>query len=148
MKITDIHTYLVGNSWKNWLFVKVETNEGISGIGEGTLNAFAKTVEAAIHELKHLVMGMSPFDVETISLKMLRDVYSDGGQIQGSALAAIEMACWDIMGKATSQPVYKLLGANATISFAAMRTAGIVGVPMRKACIIKLEPSLQRATRR
>jgi galactonate dehydratase len=112
MKITDVHTYIVGNAWKNWLFVRVDTDEGISGIGEGTLNAFAKTVEAAIHELKHLVIGMSPFDVETISLKMIRDVYSDGGQIQGSALAAIETACWDIIGKATGQPVYKLLGGK------------------------------------
>lgn len=112
MKITNLHTYIIGNSWKNWLFVKVETDEGIIGIGEGTLNAFAKTVEAAIHELKHLVIGMNPFDVETISLKMLRDVYSDGGQIQGSALAAVETACWDIMGKTTGQPVYKLLGGQ------------------------------------
>lgn len=112
LKITDVRTYIVGNPWKNWLFVELETDEGITGIGEGTLNAFAKTVEAAIHELKHLFIGMSPFDVETLSLKMIRDVYSDGGQIQGSALAAIETACWDIMGKATNQPVYNLLGGR------------------------------------
>lgn len=112
MKITDIQTYIVGNPWKNWLFVTVHTDEGISGLGEGTLNGFAKTVEAAIHELKHLVLGRDPFDVETIGLRLFRDVYSDGGQIQGSALAAIETACWDIMGKATGKPLYKLLGGK------------------------------------
>ncbi|BBH23041.1 dehydratase [Paenibacillus baekrokdamisoli] len=112
MKITDIRTYILGNSWKNWLFVQVHTDEGITGLGEGTLNGFAKTVETAIHELKHLVIGMDPFDVEAISLKMIRDVYSDGGQIQGSALAAVETACWDIMGKAMGQPIYKLLGGR------------------------------------
>lgn len=112
MKITDIETFIVGNPWKNWLFTIVHTDEGIHGIGEGTLNGFAKTVEAAIHELKHLVIGMDPFDVETITLKMVRDVYSDGGQIQGSALAAIETACWDIMGKAVNKPVYQLLGGK------------------------------------
>lgn len=112
MKITTIETYIAGNPWKNWLFVKVETDEGIHGVGEGTLNGFAKTVEAAIHELKHLVIGMDPFDVETISLRLFRDVFSDGGQIQGAALAAIETACWDIMGKATGQPLYKLLGGQ------------------------------------
>ena len=112
MKITEIRTYIVGNPWKNWLFVQVDTDEGIQGIGEGTLNGLAKTVEAAIHELKPLVIGMSPFDVETLSLRLVRDIYSDGGQIQGSALAAIETACWDIMGKATGQPVYKLLGGR------------------------------------
>lgn len=112
MKIVDIETYIVGNPWKNWLFVKVRTDEGIEGIGEGTLNGFAKTVEAAVHELKHLVIGMDPFDVETIGLRLFRDVYSDGGQIQGSTLAAIETACWDIMGKATGKPIYKLLGGR------------------------------------
>jgi len=112
MKITDIRTYIVGNPWKNWLFVQLDTDEGLTGLGEGTLNGFAKTVETAVHELKPLVLGMDPFDVETISLKLIRDIYSDGGQIQGSALAAIETACWDIMGKATGQPIYKLLGGK------------------------------------
>ncbi len=55
---------------------------------------------------------MSPFEVETIALRMLRDVYSDGGQIQASALAAIETACWDIIGKATGQPLYNLIGGR------------------------------------
>jgi galactonate dehydratase len=82
---------VVGNPWKNWLFVRLET---------------------AIHELEHLYVGMSPFDVETIALKMLRDVYSDGGQIQGSALSAIETACWNIIGKATGQPLYNLIGGR------------------------------------
>lgn len=110
MKITDVKTYLVGNPWKNWLFVRVETDEGIHGVGEGTLNGFARTVEAAVQELKHLIIGKDPFQVEEIALRLFRDVYSDGGQIQGAALAAMEFACWDIMGKALGRPVYQLLG--------------------------------------
>ena len=112
MKITGVETFIAGNPWKNWVFAKVTTDEGIHGIGEGTLNGFAKTVEAAIHELKHLVIGLDPFQVEVVSLKLGRDVYSDGGQIQGSALSAIEFACWDIIGKATGQPLYNLLGGR------------------------------------
>jgi galactonate dehydratase len=50
VKITAIETYIAGNPWKNWLFAKVKTDEGTYGIGEGTLNYFGKTVEAAIHE--------------------------------------------------------------------------------------------------
>src|SRR6266540_2890876 len=84
MKITEITTYIVGNAWKNWVFVRVDTDEGLHGIGEATLNGFAKTVEAAIHELKHLVIGQDPFDVENHSLRLFRDVFSDGGQIQGA----------------------------------------------------------------
>lgn len=112
MKITDVKTYIVGNAWKNWTFTRVETDAGLHGIGECTLNGFAKTVEAAVHELKRFVIGQDPFDVENHTLKLFREVYSDGGQIHGAALAGIEFACWDIMGKATQQPVYKLLGGR------------------------------------
>jgi galactonate dehydratase len=112
VKITDVQTYIVGNRWKNWVFTRVETDEGIHGIGEATLNGFAKTVDAAIHELKRFVIGKDPFDVENHTLSLFREVYSDGGQIQGAALAGIEYACWDIMGKAMGLPVYKLLGGK------------------------------------
>lgn len=112
MKITDVKTYIVGNPWKNWLFTRVDTDEGIHGIGEATLNGFTKSTEAAIHELKRFVIGQDPFNVEQHSLRLWRDFYSDGGQIQGAALSGIEYACWDIMGKALSVPVFKLLGGR------------------------------------
>ena len=112
MKITDVTTYIVGNSWKNWVFTRVDTDSGFHGIGECTLNGFAKTVETAVQELKRFVIGEDPFNVENHTLRLFRDVYSDGGQIQGAALSGIEFACWDIMGKATQQPVYKLLGGR------------------------------------
>jgi len=112
MKITSIDTYVAGNPWKNWLFARVNTDEGVYGIGEGTCNAFGKTVEAAIHELEHLVLGMNPFQVEVISQKMIRDVYSEGGQIHMSAAAAVEIACWDIIGKWLGQPLYNLWGGR------------------------------------
>jgi galactonate dehydratase len=112
MKITDVTTYIAGNSWKNWVFTRVDTDEGVHGIGEATVNGFAKSSEAAIHELKRFVIGEDPFDVEQHSLRLFRDVYSDGGQIQGAALAGIEYACWDIMGKVTNQPVFRLLGGR------------------------------------
>lgn len=112
MKITDIKTIICGNPWKNWLFVKVETDEGVYGIGEGTLNGLAKTVEAMIHEIKPLVIGMDPFQTEILVQKLWRDLYSEGGQIQGCAISAIEIACWDIKGKALKQPVYNLLGGR------------------------------------
>ncbi|MCL6505739.1 MAG: mandelate racemase/muconate lactonizing enzyme family protein [Bryobacteraceae bacterium] len=112
MRIVSIQTYIAGNPWKNWLFAKVATDEGIYGIGEGTLNCFARTVEAAIHELKPFVVGMDPFQVEVIGQRLIRDVYSEGGQIHMCAVAAIEMACWDIIGKACNQPVYNLWGGR------------------------------------
>ena len=112
MKITAIDTYIAGNPWKNWLFAKVSTDEGIHGIGEGTLNYFGRTVESAIHELTPLVLGMDPFQVEVISQRLVRDVYSEGAQIHMCAVAAIEIACWDIIGKACNQPIYNLWGGR------------------------------------
>lgn len=112
MRITAIETYLAGNPWKNWLFTRVLTDEGIYGVGEGSLNYFAQTVEMAIRELEHLILGMDPFQVETISQRLIRDVYSEGSQIHMSAVAAIEIACWDIIGKACNQPVYNLWGGR------------------------------------
>jgi galactonate dehydratase len=112
MHISAIETYLVGNPWKNWLFTKVQTDEGIYGIGEGSLLSFAKTVETAIHELKPLILGSDPMQIESICQRLTRDVYTDGGQIHMSAVAAIEIACWDIIGKAVSQPIYNLWGGR------------------------------------
>jgi galactonate dehydratase len=119
MRVTGIDTCVVGNPWKNWVFAVVKTDEGLTGLGEGTLNGFARTVEAAIHELEPLVVGRDPFDIADIALHLWRDVYSDGGQIHGSALAAIELGLWDILGKAAGQPLYRLWGGRAQASLRA-----------------------------
>jgi galactonate dehydratase len=112
MKITRINTHVVGNPWKNWVFVTVETDEGITGVGEGTVNYFGKTTEQAVRELSPHVLGMDPFQTEMIGQKLVRDVYSEGGQVHHSAVCAIEVACWDIIGKALNQPIYNLLGGR------------------------------------
>jgi galactonate dehydratase len=112
MRITKIETFIAGNPWKNWTFVKVHTDEGTYGIGEGTMNGFAKTIEACVHELSHLVVGWDPFNVEALTLHLLRDLYTDGGHIHRAAVAAIEMACLDIKGKALGVPVWQLLGGK------------------------------------
>lgn len=112
MKITGVRTYLVGNAWKNWLFVRVDTDEGIHGVGEGTLNGFAATVERAIHELEDAWLGLDPRHVESLLQAGSRDVYSDGAQIHMSAISAIEIACWDIVGKSVGLPVHELLGGR------------------------------------
>lgn len=112
MRISEVRTYLVGNAWKNWLFVRVDTDEGIHGVGEGTLNAFSATVETAIHELRDAYLGLDPSQVELLLQRTVRDVYTDGGQIHMAAVAAVETACWDIVGKATGKPVHELLGGR------------------------------------
>ena len=112
MKITDIETYAVGAGWKNWLFVRVLTDEGIYGVGEGTLNGFIKTTEAGVHELKHLAIGQDPTRIQALSKRLLDSVSLDGGHIHRTVIAAIEVACWDILGKKLGAPIHQLLGGR------------------------------------
>jgi galactonate dehydratase len=113
MKITRASTWIVGNPWKNWLFVRLDTDvDGLYGIGEGTINGFARTVETAVHELATRYEGFDPFQIETILQRMSRDLYTEGGQIHMNAVAAIEVACWDIIGKSLGRPIYDLIGGR------------------------------------
>ena len=112
MKITEIETFTVGAGWKNWLFVKVHTDSGIHGVGEGTLNGFIKTTEAGVHELKHLAIGQDPLRINALAKRMLDSVSLDGGHIHRTVIAAIEVACWDILGKSLGVPIHQLLGGR------------------------------------
>ncbi len=113
MKITGIETFTVGAGWKNWLFVRVGTDEGLTGLGEGTLNGFIRTTEAAVRELEHLVLGENPLEVNRLSKRLLDSVSNDGGHIHRTAIAAIEVACWDILGRSLGVPIHALLGGRA-----------------------------------
>jgi galactonate dehydratase len=112
MRITAVETFTVGAGWKNWLFVKVHTDAGIYGIGEGTLNGFIRTTEAGVHELEHLVIGQDPTRVRAIAKRLLDSVSLDGGHIHRTIIAAIEVACWDILGKSLGAPIHQLLGGR------------------------------------
>ena len=114
MKITGIETFTVGAGWKNWLFVRVDTDAGIHGVGEGTLNGFIATTEAGVHELRHLAIGEDPRRISALAKRMLDSVSLDGGHIHRTVIAAIEIACWDILGKSLGVPVHQLLGGYRT----------------------------------
>ncbi len=120
MKITAIKTYLMhaappetgGWSARNWLFTKVETDEGIYGIGEAS--GWPRIVETAIHDMTPLVIGEDPFHIEKLWSKMQVAIMGHGmtGIVGGGAMTGIEMALWDIKGKALGQPVWNLLGGK------------------------------------
>ena len=119
MKITQIETVTISAGWKNWLLLKVHTDAGIHGVGEGTLNGFIKTTEAAVHELEHLALGRNPRQVNALSRHLMDSVSLDGGHIHRTAVAAIEVACWDILGKSLGVPIHQLLGGKVRDSVAA-----------------------------
>lgn len=112
MKITRIETITCGAGWKNFLFVRVHTDAGIHGIGEGTLNGFIRTTEAGVKELEHLMLGQDPRQVSALAKRLQDSVSLDGGHIHRTVIAAVEVACWDILGKSLGVPIWQLLGGK------------------------------------
>ncbi|MCD6504343.1 mandelate racemase/muconate lactonizing enzyme family protein [Candidatus Bathyarchaeota archaeon] len=116
MIVTDVKTFLVDASrkWRgrNWLFVKVYTDEGVEGLGEAS--GWPSVVEKAIRDLKHVVIGENPFNIERIWQRMLLAFMGHGltGVVGAGAMTGIEIALWDIVGKALKTPLYNLLGGK------------------------------------
>ena len=107
MKIRRLTTY---HAAPRWLFVKVETDEGISGWGEPVVEGRARTVEAAVHELGEHLIGRDPARINDLWQALYRGGFYRGGPVLMSAIAGIDQALWDIKGKALGVPVYQLLG--------------------------------------
>ncbi|MBQ7235703.1 MAG: galactonate dehydratase [Clostridia bacterium] len=112
MKITDIKTFVVDCFRTNWVFVKVYTDGGITGVGEGTLEYKEKALCCAIEHVKNYLIGKDPCQIEKHYHDIYRDAYWRGGTVLMSALSAVEMALWDILGKSLNVPVYQLLGGK------------------------------------
>lgn len=113
MKIVNVNTYMHFSVWRNIIFVKLETDEGITGIGEATIRNKEKAVKAAIDEhLRPIILGKSPFEIEKFfQTAFVRDPWRNGA-VFNSAISGIEMAMWDIIGQKLDQPVYNLLGGK------------------------------------
>jgi len=109
MKITKLITYIVP---PRWMFLKIETDEGITGWGEPVVEGRALTVQAAVHELEDYIIGKDPLLIEDHWNVMYRGGFYRGGAIHMSAIAGIDQALWDIKGKALGQPVHALLGGQ------------------------------------
>ena len=112
MKITSIRTLICHAYRTNWVFVKVLTDEGLHGVGECTLEHRELTVAQAVQDLARTLIGKDPHNIEAIWHQAYRDVYWRGGPVLMSALSGVEMALWDIKGKALGVPVYQLLGGK------------------------------------
>ncbi|MBT3696757.1 MAG: galactonate dehydratase [Gammaproteobacteria bacterium] len=109
MKITKITTYIVP---PRWLFLKIETDEGIFGWGEPVIEGRAHTVAAAVDELSDYLIGQDPLQIEKHWQAMYRGAFYRGGPILMSAIAGVDQALWDIKGKYHDAPVHQLLGGQ------------------------------------
>jgi galactonate dehydratase len=111
MKITDVKTLVVNARMRNWVFVKVETNEpGLFGWGEASLEWKTRAVVGAVADFAPMLVGQDPSRIEHLYQMMYRQSFFRMGVIGMSAVSGIEQALWDIRGKALGQPVYQLLG--------------------------------------
>jgi len=121
MKITAIKTFLVnanrGQSWdrprgRNWVFCKILTDAGLHGVGEG--GGWPEVVQHGLEEVSPLLIGEDPFASERLWLKVYDLLHGHGltGTVRGGVISALDMALWDIKGKALGAPVYELLGGK------------------------------------
>jgi galactonate dehydratase len=111
MKITDVRTLVVHAEMRNWVFVKVETDQdGLCGWGEASLEWKTRAVAGCVEDFKPMLIGEDPTRIEHLYQKLYRQSFWRLGAIGMSAISGIEQACWDILGKSLGVPVYKLLG--------------------------------------
>ncbi len=111
MKITDVKVYLA-REWRTFCFVVIETDEGISGLGEAGITGRELAVQGAIEHFKPLLIGQDPFRIEHIWQLLFRGGFFPAQRILTAAIAAVDIALYDIKGKALGVPVYELLGGR------------------------------------
>ena len=112
MKITDIKTFLVGAGGRNWVYVKVLTDQGIFGIGEAYSAGPDEATVKVIEDFKSWLVGNDPRNVQYLFDLMYNTTRFPGGIIVNSAISGIEHALWDIAGKSAGVPVWALLGGR------------------------------------
>ena len=109
MKITDIKTFPL-KAARDIFVVKIETDEGIYGLGEGGCSSRELAEAEAVKHFSRFLIGMDPMRIEHIWQKCYRSNYHEGGRVLTGAISAIDIALWDIMGKTLGVPIYQLLG--------------------------------------
>jgi L-alanine-DL-glutamate epimerase-like enolase superfamily enzyme len=112
MKITNIEAYPVWGGARNFLFVVMDTDEGIYGVGEAGLTGRELAVMGALEHFKPLLIGQDPFRIEHIWQLLFRGGFFPAERVLSSAISAIDIALWDIKGKALGVPIYQLLGGR------------------------------------
>ncbi len=110
LKVTGLKTFVVNVGSVNWVFVKIYTNQGLTGLGEGSVTSKEATIAEAIREHERYLVGKDPTAIERHWQAMFRYPRWRGGPVLNSAISAVEIALWDILGKAVGLPIYRLLG--------------------------------------
>lgn len=110
MKITSLETVTVDFYRTNLVFLRLETDEGLTGVAEATLEGQEFAVQGAVRVLEQAVLGNDPTRITQLVYEVARDGYWRGGPVTGTALSALEMALWDVSARALGVPVHRMLG--------------------------------------
>jgi galactonate dehydratase len=108
VKITGLRIVVAGNPWKNWVYVVLDTDEGITGLGEATGGLATRPVMGDIEELRRHVIGEDPLQPERLFLRLVKARYHG----RSTGMAGVEQACWDILARSLGVPVWRLFGAR------------------------------------
>ncbi|MCC7023093.1 MAG: mandelate racemase/muconate lactonizing enzyme family protein [Thermomicrobiales bacterium] len=129
MRIAEITGYPVKVGHRNQFIVIVETNEGIVGVGEGGISGRELAMQGMLAHLRGFLLGEDPRRIEHLWQTMYRGAYFEGGKILGATIAAVDIALWDILGKALGVPVYQLLGGATRDRVQCFATPGTLNGP-------------------
>lgn len=110
MHITAVKPFPLKVGHRNNFIVKLETDSGISGLGEGGMSGRELAMQGAVQHYERVLLGMDPTRIEHIWQTLYRSQYFEGGKVFGAAISAIDIALWDILGQSLGVPVYQLLG--------------------------------------
>jgi galactonate dehydratase len=124
MRISAVSLMVMGSAWRNLTFCKLTTDDGLTGVSEVRLSNRVGALAGYFEDAKkRYILGADPFRIEHLVQHMYRDDYGRVGEIVATAIALVEVACWDIVGKALNQPVYALLGGAVRESIKAYANA-------------------------
>ncbi|WP_433472473.1 mandelate racemase/muconate lactonizing enzyme family protein [Spirillospora sp. CA-142024] len=113
MRISKLTTHVVGTAWRTLTYVQVHTDEGLTGVGEARMLNHTDALLGYLAEAeRNHIAGSDPFDIEDLVHRMKYRDYGRAGEVVMSGIACVETACWDIVGKALGQPVWRLMGGK------------------------------------
>ena len=129
MKITAVRGYPVKVGIRNQFVVVVETDAGISGVGEGGISGREWAMQGMLEHFARFLIGEDPHRIEHLWQTMYRGAYFEGGTIMAATIAAVDIALWDILGKSLGAPVYQLLGGACRERVQCFATPGVLNGP-------------------
>jgi galactonate dehydratase len=112
MRIVDLRPHACFAMWRNWVFVEVETEDGLIGVGEATLEGREATMLGHFEDIRRYLVGRDASSIAEHCRNLVRDPFWVGGYVGMTGIAAVEIALWDLLGQRLGVPVWQLLGGR------------------------------------